>query len=131
MLKSLMAGAAALALMAGAALAQDQDTTTMHERTTVESHDGDQTVKSQKSEHSTDAYGNDRTDAQSTEHHADANGNETHSKKTYHKTDNADGSKSEIAHEEHKVTTDRDAPAYHDDATHSETTTTTRTRTDN
>jgi hypothetical protein len=63
MLKSLIAAAAAVALTAGVALAQDETTT--HEKTVVQNPDGSTSVQASKTQTATDAFGNQATEKKS------------------------------------------------------------------
>jgi spermidine/putrescine-binding protein len=73
MLKPFIAGAAALALMTGLAFAQEEQTT--REKTTVEGENG-RAVEAQKSERTTDAFGNQSTAQKSYEKAETPNGSE-------------------------------------------------------
>lgn len=92
MLKPLVAGATALALTTGFALAQDEQSTT-REKTTVERSDGSRAVDAQKTERSTDAFGSETTAQKSYSKKEGANGSQE-SRSRQEKTESPDGSSS-------------------------------------
>ncbi len=122
MLKSVMAGAAALALMTGAAVAQDKTST--QEKTTVQNPDGSQSMKAEKTESSTDGMGNDTVRTKKIAHSTDSMGNDVKTHKSSNKTYNADGSVSNSSEEHTNSSTS--VPAAPQDSTSTTSSTTTR-----
>jgi hypothetical protein len=120
MLKSVMAGAAALALMTGVAFAQD--TTSTQEKTTVQNPNGSQSMKAEKTESSTDGMGNDTVQTKKVAHSTDSMGNDVKTHRSSTQTHNADGSVSSSSEE--RTNSGAAVPAMPQDSTSTTSTTT-------
>jgi hypothetical protein len=91
MFKHVFAGATALALVAGASFAQDQNTTEK-QQTVIQNPDGSQTVDKTKTERNMNDDGSQNVETHHSTRNTDAFGNQSVTKKTTNTDRDSDGS---------------------------------------